>query len=125
MRCPCDINEVRNWIKPTAEAACGAYNRYGFTKRSAFVMQLKLENGVWVFGGDGEKALFLINAGDEKFTNLRRLSVLENPDPPSREQGSDAPGRTYSSVGQIRSSVEERDELSLNLGDGRGQAAAA
>ncbi len=76
-------------------------------------MQLKLENGTWVFVGDGEKALFLINAGDEKFPNLRRLSVLEHPDPPSREQGGDAPGRAFSSVGKIRSSVEETDWYEL------------
>jgi protein required for attachment to host cells len=72
-------------------------------------MQLKLHNGDWVFVGDGQKALFLINAGDEIFPNLRRLSVLESRDPPSREQGSDAPGRAYSSVGEIHSAVEETD----------------
>lgn len=71
--------------------------------------QLKLSHGAWVFVGDGQKALFLINEGDEKFPNLRRLSVWQNPDPPSREQGSDAPGRAYSSVGGIRSAVEETD----------------
>jgi len=70
---------------------------------------LRLDHGAWVFVGDGQKALFLINEGDEKFPNLRRLSVLESPDPPSREQGSDAPGRAYLSFGRIRSSVEETD----------------
>jgi protein required for attachment to host cells len=47
--------------------------------------------------------------GDEKFPNLRRLAVEEHKDPPSREQGSDAPGRAYSSVGEIRSAVGETD----------------
>jgi protein required for attachment to host cells len=56
-----------------------------------------------------KKALFLINEGNERYLNLRRLSVLENPDPPSREQGSDAPGRVFSSVGEINSAVEETD----------------
>jgi protein required for attachment to host cells len=70
-------------------------------------MHLKLSHGAWVFVGDGQKALFLINEGDEIFPNLRRLIVLESPDPPSREQGSDAPGRAYSSVGGIHSAVEE------------------
>jgi protein required for attachment to host cells len=70
---------------------------------------LKLLHGAWVFVGDGQKALFLINEGGEKFPNLRRLAVLENPDPPTHEQGSDAPGRAYGSVGQIRSSVGETD----------------
>jgi protein required for attachment to host cells len=71
--------------------------------------QHKLPHGAWVFVGDGQKALFLINEGDGKFPNLRRLAVEEHEDPPSREQGSDAPGRAYSSVGRIRSAVEETD----------------
>jgi protein required for attachment to host cells len=71
--------------------------------------QLKLAHGAWVFVGDGQKALFLINEGDEIFPNLRRLLVEEHRDPPSREQGTDAPGRAYSSVGEIHSAVEETD----------------
>jgi protein required for attachment to host cells len=69
----------------------------------------KLSHGAWVFVGDGQKALFLINEGDEKFPNLRRLSVEEHKDPPSHEQGSDAPGRAFSSANGIRSAVEETD----------------
>lgn len=69
----------------------------------------KLAQGAWVFVGDGQKALFLINEGDEKFPNLRRLSVEERADPPSHEQGTDAPGRAYSSIGKMRSAVEETD----------------
>lgn len=69
----------------------------------------KLAHGAWVFVGDGQKALFLINAGDEVFPNLRCLSVEEHDDPPSWKQGSDAPGRAYSSIGGIRSSVEQTD----------------
>jgi protein required for attachment to host cells len=72
-------------------------------------MHHRLAHGAWVFVGDGQKALFLINEGDEKFPNLRRLAVEEHKDPPSREQGSDAPGRAYSSVGEIRSAVGETD----------------
>jgi hypothetical protein len=51
----------------------------------------RLAPGAWVFVGDGQKALFLINEGDEKFPNLRRLTVEEHKDPPSREQGSSSP----------------------------------
>jgi protein required for attachment to host cells len=69
----------------------------------------KLAHGAWVFVGDDQKALFLINEGDEMFPNLRRLLVEEHKDPPSREQGTDAPGRAYSSVGEIRSAVESTD----------------
>ena len=69
----------------------------------------KLAHGAWVFVGDGQKALFLINEGDEVYPNLRRLSVEMQKDPPTHEQGSDAPGRAYSSVGRGRSAVEETD----------------
>jgi protein required for attachment to host cells len=69
----------------------------------------KLLHGAWVFVGDGQKALFLVNKGDEAFPDLHRLSVWQNHDPPSREQGSDAPGRAFSSVGGIHSAVEETD----------------
>jgi protein required for attachment to host cells len=61
-------------------------------------MHHKLAHGAWVFVGDGQKALFLINEGDEKFPNLRRLAVEEHKEPPSREQGSDAPGRVPASA---------------------------
>jgi protein required for attachment to host cells len=70
---------------------------------------LKLAPGAWVVVGDGQKALFLTNEGDEKFPNLRRLSVELHDDPPTHEQGCDAPGRAYSSVGSGRSAVEETD----------------
>ena len=72
-------------------------------------MHQKLAHGAWVFVGDGQKALFLINEGDEKFPNLRRRSVEEHRDPPTHEQGSDAPGRAYSSVGGGRSAVGQTD----------------
>jgi hypothetical protein len=44
-------------------------------------MHHKLAHGAWVFVGDGRNALFLINEGDEKFPNLRRLAVEEHKDP--------------------------------------------
>jgi protein required for attachment to host cells len=77
--------------------------------RESSMTHHKLAHGAWVFVGDGQKALFLINEGDEKFPNLRRLSVEVHRDPPTHEQGSDAPGRAYSSVGWGRSAVEETD----------------
>jgi protein required for attachment to host cells len=69
----------------------------------------KIVNGTWVLIGDGQRALFLINEGDEELLNLRRLSVEERENPPAREQGTDAPGRAFSSVGARRSSVENTD----------------
>ncbi|MGB8901230.1 MAG: host attachment protein [Methylocella sp.] len=60
-------------------------------------MHHKLAHGAWVFVGDGQKALFLINEGDEKFPNLRRLAVEEHKDP-HHANSSDAPGCAYSSA---------------------------
>src|SRR3984893_8436249 len=88
----------------------GARLRASFDEiREGSVMPHKFAHGAWVFVGDGQKALFLINQREEKFPNLRHLAVEEHKDPPSREQGSDAPGRAYSSVGEIRSAVGETD----------------
>ena len=44
---------------------------------------------------------------------MPRLLVEEHKDPPSREQGTDAPGRAYSRVGEIRSAVEPTDRHEL------------
>jgi len=62
-----------------------------------------------VFVGDGRKALFLRNHGDEKFINLRTERVFVDRNPPTREQGTDKPGRSFSSIGKIRSAVEQTD----------------
>jgi protein required for attachment to host cells len=63
-----------------------------------------------VFVGDGRKALFLRNEGDEKFPNLKVERVLTQDNPPTREQGSDKPGRTLKSAGSShRSSMEPTD----------------
>lgn len=69
----------------------------------------KIVNGTWVLIGDGQRALFLVNEGDEELLNLRRLSVEEQENPPAREQGTDAPGRAFSSVGARRSAVQNTD----------------
>jgi protein required for attachment to host cells len=50
-----------------------------------------------VFVGDGRKALFLRNAGDEKFPNLKTERVFNDDNPATREQGTDRPGRAFAS----------------------------
>ena len=60
-----------------------------------------------VFVGDGRKALFLRNDGDEKFTNLVTEDVVVDDNPPTREQGSDKPGRGFASAGSARRSAME------------------
>ena len=49
-----------------------------------------------VFVGDGRKALFLRNAGDEKFPNLITERVFAEGNPAAREHGTDRPGRASS-----------------------------
>ena len=57
-----------------------------------------VHNGAWVLVGDGHKALFLINHGEPDLLDLRVLKVQQDVNPPTREQGSDAPGRASLAV---------------------------
>jgi protein required for attachment to host cells len=71
--------------------------------------KLKIRQGDWVIVCDGKKALVLENAGDEKFLNLNTREVFDHPDAKTHELGTDAPGRSFSSVGHGRSAVEQTD----------------
>lgn len=71
--------------------------------------KLKLHPGEWVVVCDGAKALVLENVGDGTFPNLKTKEVYQQEDPPTREQGSDAPGRSFGSVGTARSAMEQTD----------------
>jgi protein required for attachment to host cells len=62
-----------------------------------------------VLVGDGQKALFLRNKGTAQQVKLVVEQVLERDNPPTREQGSDRPGRSSASVGAARSTMEETD----------------
>jgi protein required for attachment to host cells len=71
---------------------------------------LKIPHNAFVFVGDGRKALFLRNDGDEKFPNLKTEKVLEEENPSSHEQGTERPGHISkgSQTGR-RSAVEPTD----------------
>lgn len=71
--------------------------------------KLKLHPGQWVVVCDGTKALVLENVGDEMFPNLRTKEVYQQEAPLTREQGTDAPGRTFSSVGEARAAMDQTD----------------
>ena len=71
--------------------------------------QLLIHGGEWVVVCDGAKALILENTGDAKFPNLRTVEVFEQKSLATHEIGSDAPGRSHSSLGHGRSSVEQTD----------------
>jgi protein required for attachment to host cells len=58
---------------------------------------------------DGSKALFFRNDGNAERLNLTMLDVLAQADPPTRELGTDRPGRVHQSYGTARSAVETTD----------------
>jgi protein required for attachment to host cells len=71
--------------------------------------KLKIPHNAFVFVGDGRKALFLRNDGDEKFPNLRTEQVFVDENPATHEQGTDRPGRSFSSTGTRRAGVDQTD----------------
>lgn len=73
------------------------------------MLELKIHQGEWVVVCDGAKALVLENIGDAKFPNLKMVEVFEHKSVATHDLGSDKPGRSYSSVGHGRSSVEQTD----------------
>ncbi|MCP8938666.1 host attachment family protein [Alsobacter sp. SYSU M60028] len=63
----------------------------------------------WVIVGDGRRALFLRNEGRPDRIALTVHRVLASENPPTREQGSDRPGRAMSSMGTGRSAYADTD----------------
>lgn len=71
--------------------------------------KLRIPHNALVFVGDGRKALFLRNDGDEKFPNLKTEKVFEDENPASHEQGSDRPGHLGKGSQGRRAAVESTD----------------
>jgi protein required for attachment to host cells len=70
---------------------------------------MKLAHGTIVLALDGEKMLLFRNEGDRKYTVLETLGRDDLVNPSTREQGSDAPGRAFSSSSDRRSAYREVD----------------
>ena len=70
---------------------------------------IRIPHNTYVIVGDGRKALFLRNEGNATELRLKTEQVLRNDNPPTREQGSDQPGRSFASVGSRRSSMAQAD----------------
>lgn len=64
---------------------------------------------IWVLVCDGSKALVLHNEGDALQPRLVTVAAFDEPQPPSRELGTDRPGRNFSSDGFSRSANIETD----------------
>jgi protein required for attachment to host cells len=73
--------------------------------------KMSIPHDAIVFVGDGRKALFLRNAGDEKFPNLQTERVFVDQNPATHDQGSDRPGRLFASAStrERRSALEPTD----------------
>ena len=70
---------------------------------------IRLVHDIWVLVADGEKALFLRNEGDATYPNLQVVRQMHEENPPTREQGTDKPGRFNDAHGVHRSAVDETD----------------
>ena len=67
-----------------------------------------IPHDAFIFVGDGRKALFLRNDGDEKYANFVTERVLvDQENPPTREQGTDKPGRGFARANTTRHSAME------------------
>lgn len=74
--------------------------------------KISIPHDAIVFVGDGRKALFLRNVGDEKFPNLKTEQVfVDHGNPATHDQGTDRPGRLFASAngGGRRGAVEATD----------------
>jgi protein required for attachment to host cells len=79
------------------------------TESWSLMDRLQIKEGAWVVVCDGAKAIVLENIGDHAYPDLRMREAEEQPDRPTHEIGTDAPGRAINSVGRIGSAVEQTD----------------
>ncbi|AJP72003.1 host attachment family protein [Sphingomonas hengshuiensis] len=70
---------------------------------------MQIAHDAVVLVADGRKMLFLRNAGDATHPNLQVEENREQDSDATRDQGTDAPGRSFSSVGPGRSAYEQTD----------------
>lgn len=70
---------------------------------------MKVAHDTLVMVADGEKLLLFRNEGDETYPVLQTLAHQEAAHRATHEQGSDAPGRSFASMGERRSGYSETD----------------
>lgn len=58
---------------------------------------------------DGSKALLFQNVGDERALSLKATDVLIEPHPPTRDLGTDRPGRTHDSMDGSSAAMDTPD----------------
>ena len=72
-------------------------------------MSVTIDTGTWVLVADSEKALFLTNIADAEDPNLVVVEETHQDNPPSREQGTNPPGRRADGGPGQRSAMEDTD----------------
>lgn len=76
---------------------------------------MQIPHDGYVLVADGRKMLFFRNQGDEQYPNLEVVTATEQKNPKTSEQGTQAPGTTFSSSGTMgyrtggRSSYSDTD----------------
>jgi protein required for attachment to host cells len=73
------------------------------------MLEIEIPPNALVMVGDGSRARFLRNRGTRVEVDLVVEREIEQDNPPTREQGTDRPGRLHGSDGVSRSSVGETD----------------
>lgn len=73
----------------------------------------KLPHKAWVVVADGEKALFMVNDGDDRDFNLRVIRKDEQDNPAAQEWATDRPGRFNDGPSVQSSAVDDTDWHSL------------
>lgn len=58
---------------------------------------MELPHDSYVLVADGRKMLFFRNEGDQDYPNLQVVTAAEQKNPKTSDQGTDEPGRTFSS----------------------------
>ncbi|MBS0274007.1 MAG: host attachment protein [Proteobacteria bacterium] len=71
--------------------------------------KIHLDQNIWLLVCNAKKALLLQNAGDNAYPKLETRHVMEHTLHRSREVGSDAPGRVFSSTTSRRAAMDEGD----------------
>jgi protein required for attachment to host cells len=70
---------------------------------------LRIDHGAWIVVCDGAKALVLENAGNRIAPRFKTREVYQHDDAKTHELGTDKPGRSFSSVGNGHSAMEQTD----------------
>ena len=69
----------------------------------------QIPHHAWILIADGGRAIIVRNDGQPRKPKLALVRQIDLDNPPTREHGTDKPGRTNASVGIRRSSIEPTD----------------